>query len=113
MTIYTSFIYGRLENHSYSLLCSLGDPGILYASLEGYKIEYQENRGWEPVLSSLPFLSLLIGVFCGAALNVWNNRYYFKRFKANGNKSVPEARLPPMMIGGIAFTGGMFLFGCK
>ncbi|KAK9235962.1 major facilitator superfamily domain-containing protein [Lipomyces kononenkoae] len=94
ITIYSSFIYG-----------------ILYANLEGYMIEYQENRGWGLLVSSLPFLSLLIGMFCGAALNVWNNKYYFQRFKANGNKAIPEARLPPMMIGGIAFSGGMFLFG--
>jgi len=34
-----------------------------------------------------------------------------KRFVTNGNKSVPEARLPPMMFGSVFFAGGLFIFG--
>jgi MFS family permease len=29
----------------------------------------------------------------------------------NGNKAVPEARLPPMMIGAVFFSAGLFIFG--
>ncbi|KAI9925118.1 hypothetical protein MW887_006526 [Aspergillus wentii] len=94
MTIYTSFIYG-----------------ILYANLESFQIEYQEIRKWGPIAASLPFLALLFGVLLAAVLNVYSNKFYFKQLQANNNRPVPEARLPPMMIGGIAFSAGFFLFG--
>jgi MFS transporter, DHA1 family, multidrug resistance protein len=87
--------------------------GILYANLEAFSIEFQDIRLWGPVVGNLPFISLLVGIFCAAGVNIYNNKYYFKTFKANGNKPVPEARLPPMMIGGFAFTAGLFIFGCK
>ena len=46
-------------------------------------------------------------------MNIYNNKDYFVKFRANGNRSVPEARLPPMMIGGVLFAIGLFVFGCK
>ncbi|CEJ55402.1 Putative MFS multidrug transporter [Penicillium brasilianum] len=94
MSLYASFVYG-----------------ILYANLEAFSVEFQEIRGWGPVVGNLPFISLLVGIFFAAAVNIYNNKYYFKKFKANGNKAVPEARLPPMMVGGFAFTAGLFVFG--
>ncbi|KAJ6142836.1 MFS multidrug transporter [Penicillium samsonianum] len=93
MSIYASFVYG-----------------ILYANLEAFSVEFQEIRRWGPVIGNLPFISLLVGIFFAAAVNIYNNKYYFKQFKANGNKPVPEARLPPMMVGGFAFTAGLFIF---
>ncbi|KKK25308.1 MFS multidrug transporter [Aspergillus ochraceoroseus] len=61
--------------------------GILYLSLASFPVVFQEVRGWNQV------------------------RFYIKRFKANNNFPVPEARLPPMMLGSIFFAGGLFLFG--
>lgn len=84
--------------------------GILYASLESFSIEYREIRGWARVVSNLPFISLLVGIFFAAGVNIYNNKYYFNQFKAHNNKPVPEARL---MLGGITFTVGLFIFGCK
>ena len=89
------------------------DIGILYANLEAFSVEFQEIRRWGPVVGNLPFISLLVGIFFAAAVNIYNNKYHFKKFKANGNRAVPEARLPPMMIGGFAFTAGLFVFGCE
>jgi DHA1 family multidrug resistance protein-like MFS transporter len=86
---------------------------ILYASLESFALEYGRFRGWGPVVSQLPFLSLLIGCLFAAAANIFNNIYYGKKLVANNFKPVPEARLPPMMVGGFAFSSGLFLFGCK
>ncbi|GLI74030.1 hypothetical protein PoHVEF18_002263 [Penicillium ochrochloron] len=85
--------------------------GILYATLEAFSIEFQEISWWGPVVGNLPFISLLVGIFFAAAFNIYNNKYHFNKFKANGNKAVLEARLPPMMIGGFAFTAGLFVFG--
>lgn len=87
--------------------------GILYANLESFAIEFQEIRRWGPVVGNLPFIAIIVGIFFAAAINIYNNKFYMEKFAANGNRAVPEARLPPMMIGGFAFTAGMFLFGCK
>lgn len=45
-------------------------------------------------------------------VNILNNKYYSRRFRANNNRAVPEARLPPMMLGSFVYAGGLFLFGC-
>lgn len=34
-----------------------------------------------------------------------------KAVEKNGGKAVPEARLPPMIIGGLLFVSGIFWFG--
>jgi len=94
VALYASFVYG-----------------ILYANLASFPIEFEGERGWNPLVGALPFLGLLIGILIGGAANLLNAKFYAKRFHANGNKPVPEARLPPMMIGSIFFAGGLFLFG--
>lgn len=67
--------------------------------------------GWNSFVGSLPFLSTLVGSLLGMAINVANNGFYAKRVQANHGRPVPEARLPPMMLGGVAFAAGLFLFG--
>lgn len=94
VALYASFVYG-----------------ILYLNLASFPIEFEEERGWNLLVGALPFLALLVGIFIGAALNVLNQRFYIKRFKANRNRPVPEARLPPMMFGSIFFAAGLFIFG--
>ncbi|KAJ5691261.1 MFS multidrug transporter [Penicillium malachiteum] len=94
VALYASFVYG-----------------ILYLSLAAFPIVFQEIRGWNQVVGALPFLAYLIGIFIGAGVNLSNQRFYIKRFKANNNRPVPEARLPPMMLGSVLFAAGMFVFG--
>ncbi|KAJ5893956.1 hypothetical protein N7495_005647 [Penicillium taxi] len=94
VAIYASFVYG-----------------ILYLSLAAFPIVFQEIRGWNQVVGALPFLAYLVGIFIGAAVNLSNQKFYISRFKANNNRPVPEARLPPMMLGSVMFAAGMFLFG--
>ncbi|KAL9597746.1 MAG: hypothetical protein Q9219_004940 [cf. Caloplaca sp. 3 TL-2023] len=94
VALYASFVYG-----------------ILYANLASFPIAFQEERGWNEVVGALPFLALLLGIFAGGAANILNTKFYNKRFLANGSKAVPEARLPPMMVGSVFFAGGLFLFG--
>lgn len=130
LTIYTSFVYGKHYKYPQPkfkryLCCAsivtFPNPAdswglftaILYASLESFALEYGRFRRWGPVVSQLPFLSLLIGCLFAAAANIFNNIYYGKKLVANNFKPVPEARLPPMMVGGFAFSAGLFLFGCK
>lgn len=72
---------------------------ILYANLSAFPVEFQEVRGWGQVTGALPFLALLVGILIGAVLNIFNQKYYYKKFQENNNRAVPEARLPPMMGG--------------
>ncbi|CAD6569569.1 MAG: hypothetical protein ASARMPRED_002949 [Alectoria sarmentosa] len=65
--------------------------GILYANLGEFSIAFEEIRGLGPVTSNLPFIALFVGILAAAILNIYNNRYYFKRFRENGNRAVPEA----------------------
>nr|POE90252.1 efflux pump bik6 [Quercus suber] len=94
VTIYSSFIYG-----------------LFYASLESFPIIYQQTRGWNEVVGSLPFLVVGLGIIVGVALNVWNQGHYMRAYEANNCVSVPEARLPPMMIASIALPAGLFIMG--
>ncbi|CAP93140.1 Pc16g04700 [Penicillium rubens Wisconsin 54-1255] len=94
VALYASFVYG-----------------ILYLSLAAFPIVFQELRGWNQVVGALPFLAYLVGILIGGGINLANQKFYIKRFKANNNRPVPEARLPPMMIGSVLFASGMFVFG--
>lgn len=94
MLLYASFVYG-----------------LLYLSLASFPIEFQEISGWNAVVGALPFLALLVGILLGAVVNLLNQKFYIKRYRANNNRPVPEARLPPMMIGSIFLHTGMFILG--
>jgi hypothetical protein len=75
MALYASFCYG-----------------ILYLNLSSFPIEFEEERGWNQVVGALPFLALLVGILCGAAANIANQKFYFKRFVANNHRAVPEGQ---------------------
>ncbi|KAL8650785.1 MAG: hypothetical protein Q9226_004998 [Calogaya cf. arnoldii] len=94
ITFYASFVYG-----------------ILYLTLEVFPIVFGEIRGWKLVISTLPFLALLVGVLCAMAINLTNQPRYMRIVDENGGKPVPEARLPPMLIGGVLMVIGLFWFG--
>lgn len=84
--------------------------GILYSTLGAFPYVYQKQRGMNKIVGALPFLALFVGILLGAIVLAANTGYYFKKFKANGNRAVPEARLPPMMFGSLIFAAGMFIF---
>ncbi|KAF7887264.1 uncharacterized protein EAF02_003911 [Botrytis sinoallii] len=94
MVLYASFVYG-----------------ILYLCLAAIPVQFALARGYGPVTSELPFLALLLGTIFGGTANILNNKFYTRKFKANDNRPVPEARLPPMMIGSVFFAAGLFVFG--
>jgi MFS family permease len=94
ITVYSSFIYA-----------------VFYASLASFPIIFQQTRGWNPLVGSLPFLAVLVGIIVGAALSWYNQQYYNRTLNANNMKPVPEARLPPMMVASLVLPGGLFLIG--
>lgn len=85
--------------------------GLLYMQLGGIPIIFRDIRGWSPVVSTLPFLGILVGAILGCAINAYNQLLYNKVYHAAGNRAVPEARLPPMMLGSVLFSAGQFLLG--
>ncbi|KIX03113.1 uncharacterized protein Z518_06663 [Rhinocladiella mackenziei CBS 650.93] len=91
MALYASFCYG-----------------ILYMQLGAIPIIFAEHRHWKPVPSELPFLALMVGAMCGAGINIYNQTVYNR--KSEG-KVVPELRLPPMMLGSVLFSSGLFVTG--
>ncbi|KAJ5718461.1 hypothetical protein N7488_004107 [Penicillium malachiteum] len=90
VALYASFVYG-----------------ILYLSLASFPVEFQELRGWNALVGNLPFMGILTGMVIGACVNILNQKFYLKKYRENGNKAVPEARLPPMMLGSVFFAAGI------
>ena len=91
IAIYASFVYG-----------------LLYMTLEMFPVVYREERQWGLVVSTLPFLGLLVGVISAVFINLGNQPHYIRAVEKNNGRSVPEARLPPMIIGGWLFVIGLF-----
>lgn len=94
VAIYASFVYG-----------------LLFLTLEVFPIVFREQRHYGLVISTLPFLGLFIGVACAIFVNLANQPLYLRAVAKNKGRSVPEARLPPMIIGGVLFSTGLFWFG--
>ena len=84
---------------------------LLYVTLEVFPIVFQEERGYSPEVASLPFLGLFIGMLGAVGINLANEPRYRRIADATKGKPVPEARLPPMIVGSFLFPIGLFWFG--
>ena len=49
-----------------------------------------------------------VGVIAAVFINLANQPHYKRAVEKNKGRAVPEARLPPMMIGGWLFVIGIF-----
>ncbi|KAI9375631.1 major facilitator superfamily domain-containing protein [Aspergillus egyptiacus] len=86
--------------------------GILYLFFGAYPVSFQEVRGWtNGGIAGLPFIGIMIGVFCGVALIIWQTKTRFARKLAKHGRVVPEERLVPMMIASFLLPAGLFWFG--
>ena len=54
---------------------------------------------------------MVVGIIIAGAYIIITTPGYNRKLEANGGRPVPEWRLPPVIIGGLAFTGGLFWFG--
>lgn len=79
-------------------------------NFSAFPIEFQEVRGWSPIVSSLPYLSILIGCAIGGLVCYLNQGFFIRHLNANNGKPVPEARLPVMMVGSFSVPIGLFIF---
>lgn len=84
---------------------------LIYLTLEVFPIVFYEKRGWSLIVSSLPFLGIFLGVLCAAFVNFANQPRYRRAVRENNGEAVPEARLPPLVVGGVLLSAGLFWFG--
>ncbi|KAF1922680.1 membrane transporter [Didymella exigua CBS 183.55] len=85
--------------------------GTLFLLFAAYPIVFQQTRGWEQGVASLPFVAIIVGIMASlvyVAL-VDQKRYARVVAKYDGN-APPEARLPPAMLGAAALPIGLFWF---
>ncbi|KAK1139242.1 hypothetical protein N8T08_001172 [Aspergillus melleus] len=94
ISLYISFIYG-----------------LIYALLGAYPVVFQGVYGMSMGVGGLAFVGLIIGELVGGVYILFLQSSYARKLAANGDKPIPEWRLPPAIVGAVAFTGGMFWFG--
>ena len=83
--------------------------GILYLFFEAFPISFAEERGWSEGIAGLPFLSVMVGVFFGGMyVGIYNKKVYAPKMIRLRGQVAPEERLPPMIVGGVVFTVGLF-----
>ncbi|KAK0569102.1 hypothetical protein OC861_001241 [Tilletia horrida] len=84
---------------------------VLYALFEAYPVIFRDLRGMSLGMSSLPFLSVLVGAVFGAAANiVLNHRYRHLSHLWKGTPP-PEERLYGAIIAGPLLVAGAFILG--
>lgn len=95
VALYASFVYG-----------------LMFLALEVYPIVFRDHRHMGPIAANLPFLALFVGALVAMAINLANQPLYMRALARQGNgRAVPEARLPPIILGGALFSIGFFWFG--
>ena len=80
----------------------------MYALLAAYPVVFPGIHGMNLGVGSLPFIALILGEFLGGAFTLLGQGSYNKKLAANNDMPVSEWRLPPAIVGGIAFTVGLF-----
>ena len=84
---------------------------LVYLTLEVFPFVFEQNRGYKLVISTLPFLGNFIGLLCAVFLNLINQPRYSRIVDSNKGQSIPEARLMPLVAGGILLVIGLVWFG--
>lgn len=113
VTLYMSLIYGKHRPFTSPrpiTQLTTSTPGIIYGFFEVFPVSFQEERGWNLGVGSLPFLSVLIGVLIGCVIIATLTKTRFARKYHEAGKVIPEERLLPMIIGGALLPMGMFWF---
>ena len=85
--------------------------GLLYLFFTAYPLVFEEVHGFNPGVSGLPFFAMGVGVVGSVSMVILMQPRYNRKVKANHGQPVAEWRLPPVIIGGVAFAAGLFWFG--
>lgn len=91
ITLYMSFIYG-----------------LIYLFLGAYPIVFQGVHGMNAGVGGLPFIALIIGQLLGGVYIMVEQVSYQRKLKNNNGVQVPEWRLPPVILGAVCFSIGLF-----
>ena len=63
-----------------------------------------------PGVGGLPYFGMVFGMLLAGLYVISTQGNYVKKLQANNGVPVPEWRLPPVIIGGVSFAGGLFWF---
>lgn len=84
--------------------------GMYYLLIAGIHELFNMTRGWTGTISTLPNISLAVGVAIGLCINIGWARVYGRMVEKNNGQPLPEERLPPMKYVGFLFPVGIFIF---
>ncbi|KAK5459617.1 hypothetical protein LTS15_003746 [Exophiala xenobiotica] len=84
--------------------------GTLYLCFAAFPIVFQQGHGWNAGVGGLAFLGIMVGIFIGVALIIFDNRRYSRLHRQTGGFAPPEARLPPVIVGGVFGIVGLAWF---
>ncbi|KAF5026345.1 hypothetical protein F66182_1553 [Fusarium sp. NRRL 66182] len=84
--------------------------GVIYITLTMYPLAFVTTRQWSPILGSLPFLGIVVGVVLACIVIALHSIYYVTRRQQETGTHLPERRLPPMIAGSVILSAGIFWF---
>lgn len=94
VSIYMAFIYG-----------------LLYLFLTAYPLVFQRVHRMTPGVGGLPYFGMMVGESLACLTVFLRQPGYERKLIANNNVTVPEWRLPEVILGGACFAAGLFWFG--
>lgn len=93
LTIYLTFVYGTL-----------------YLAYQMFPISFRQ-RGWSAQLTNLPFAAVALGTISAWGLFSLYTLTWYRSSLRDGERPIPEARIPPMVLGGVILPIALLWFG--
>lgn len=84
--------------------------GTLYMLFAAFPIVFQVHRGWSTGIGGLAFIGVAIGMTVAVIYSFWDNKRYAAAIVKVNGAAMPEARLPPAIMGSILLPVGLFWF---
>jgi DHA1 family multidrug resistance protein-like MFS transporter len=110
VTAYMSFLYGIVYLLFEAVSLTPEGNCMFMLTATQFPVSFSEERGWSLGISQLPFASFIVGIIMGAGLIAYSTATSFTRAFVKHGKTIPEERLPPMIVGAIALPVGLFWF---
>lgn len=85
--------------------------GLFYLIITNVSEAFNIAKGWKGTQATLPLISLFIGVVTGCIFNMLWAQKYASIIAKNNSNTIPEQRLPIMMMVGWLMPAGIFIFG--